>query len=234
LGGKYLPKKKETTKCPKCGGENEPDAKFCQKCGYSFEGVKVKVVTPITGPGVPTAPGVPTRGVPPIGSCFYHKNIPAAYICSICGRSICRDCAKSIGAMIVCPECYARRVPPGTVFPPTAETVVPPKPLITPFVLSMLSGVIISLNAILLPTLGPYWFLLLIWPELLKYLSVLIVIGLVTGVTVILGSLLIYRQDNKLAGSIMVIIGSIASLLVGGGFYIGIILGIFGGILALR
>jgi len=229
-----LSKKKETMKCPKCGAVNESNSKFCGKCGYAFEGVKVKVVTPITGPSVPVAPGLPTRRVPPIGNCFYHKNMPATYVCSVCGRSICRDCAKSIGGMIACSECYVRRVPPGTVLPPTGETVAPSKLSITPFVLSILSGVIISLNAILLPFVDPYWYLLLVWPELLSYLSGLIIVGLVIGVTVTLGSLLVYKQDNKSAGSIMVIIGSIASLLIGGGFYIGIVLGVAGGILALK
>lgn len=40
---KFYPseEEKEGKECPNCGAINELEAKFCEECGYNFEGLKV-------------------------------------------------------------------------------------------------------------------------------------------------------------------------------------------------
>jgi DNA-directed RNA polymerase subunit RPC12/RpoP len=54
--------------------------------------------------------GMPMRAIR-VGSCFYHPDLPAVYVCNRCGKNICRDCAKSYGGLILCPQCYSYAVP---------------------------------------------------------------------------------------------------------------------------
>jgi DNA-directed RNA polymerase subunit RPC12/RpoP len=124
--------------CTKCGTKNPKDAVYCMNCGSPLEEKEtvtlrpaappavtkpvpgVKVVKPIT-PGAPVSTAVPTAvptRIPSIGSCFYHPNLLAAYLCSRCGRPICRDCAKAHGDLIFCPQCYATAVPQPVAAPP--------------------------------------------------------------------------------------------------------------------
>ncbi|MEM2567919.1 MAG: zinc ribbon domain-containing protein [Candidatus Bathyarchaeia archaeon] len=120
--------------CPKCGTKNPKDAVYCMSCGSPIEEKEtitlkpatppavtkpvpgVKVVKPIT-PGAPITTAAPMR-IPSIGSCFYHPSLLAAYLCSRCGRPICRDCAKAHGDLIFCPQCYASSVPQPVAAPP--------------------------------------------------------------------------------------------------------------------
>jgi len=96
--------------CPKCGAANRDDATFCSSCGTSFAAPAVKPVpsVKVVRPAVPSS--VPYR-VPPPGMCYYHPNLPAQYICSRCGRAICRDDARFYGDLVLCPQCYAGIVP---------------------------------------------------------------------------------------------------------------------------
>ena len=59
-------------------------------------------------------------------------------------------------------------------------------------------------------------------------------VGLILGFIVLLGALMLhYKPANKKAWGIMIIAFSIPSVIMGGGFIIGFILGIIGGKLAL-
>ena len=58
-------------------------------------------------------------------------------------------------------------------------------------------------------------------------------IGLVFGIIVIVGAFLIYMPGKEIIGGIVVLIFSIVSIVALGGFFIGLILGIIGGILGL-
>lgn len=213
-----------TKKCPKCGAENEDDATFCSKCKAPLEPVErfavpttkkpvpsVKVVSPITKP----LPSAPVR-VPPPGMCFYHSNLPAVAVCSRCGRSICRDCAKQIGGLILCPQCYAGVAPIVPAPTPTSPAISPIN--LISMALSLAAGALVVSQGILWNSEAP--------PN-----TLFATIGLVLGVVVVLGAFLIYNPRYMAAGSVLVTTCSIASFYIGGGFWIGLTLGVIGGIL---
>jgi hypothetical protein len=55
-------------------------------------------------------------------------------------------------------------------------------------------------------------------------------VGLICGVLVLFGAIMLHsRPEHKRAWGIMVIVSSIPSIVTGGGFIIGFILGIIGG-----
>ncbi|MGC8849060.1 MAG: B-box zinc finger protein [Candidatus Bathyarchaeia archaeon] len=91
--------------CPVCNMENPYNAAFCFYCGSPLAAVvpTVKAIPVAPSPGYI---GIPTRAIK-VGSCFYHPNLPAIYVCNRCGKAICRDCAKSYGGLILCPPCSA-------------------------------------------------------------------------------------------------------------------------------
>jgi hypothetical protein len=59
------------------------------------------------------------------------------------------------------------------------------------------------------------------------------VFGIVSGILVIFGGALAYYRDLRTAGGILVILFSILSLFGGAGLFIGLILGVIGGVLIL-
>jgi MFS family permease len=112
------------------------------------------------------------------------------------------------------------------------------------FILSLIGGIII-LSVALLALAASF---LISEEELKRFLPVEIdienlrsivqiagLVGIVSGILVIVGAIMI--NSGKLRrvkiGGIIVIIFSIASIFAGGGFFIGLILGLIGGILAL-
>ncbi len=220
-------------KCPECGVENLEGATYCKSCGSSLMVVEaptkpvpaikpvpgVKVIKPITPPTGVTV--TPTR-VPAIGSCFYHRNLPAAYICSRCGRSICRDCSQQYQDLVLCPQCY-------TVVPPVAPK--PARPLIA-FLASLSGGILILINAMIIP-----WYLdslteIFSWMAVLDS-SALMMIGMVSAALAILGALLIYQPGYENIGVTTAIVSSLLGILIGGGFLAGTVLGVVGAILVL-
>ncbi len=58
------------------------------------------------------------------------------------------------------------------------------------------------------------------------------VLGLILGLLVIVGALLIYKR-KEVIGGVLVLIGSILSIVAGGGFLLGLVFGIVGGILGI-
>lgn len=124
--------------CPKCGKANPKRAKFCYDCGSSMypppavtsptgaptvsvqpapkPSPTVRVISPIgtpqPAPAVsPTAPTRVSMRVPSMGTCSYHRELPATYICSRCGRSICKACGRQYLNMMFCTQCYGVSVP---------------------------------------------------------------------------------------------------------------------------
>lgn len=113
--------------CSACGSGNADDAVFCSTCGTSFAEIKSQQVTPSVGgatkpvpvvrtitplaQAAPQYPAAVSRTQMTVGSCFYHPELPAAYICVRCGRSICVSCTKPYGQLTICPQCYWNLAP---------------------------------------------------------------------------------------------------------------------------
>ncbi len=219
----------------------------------------VRVVTPVT-------PGGPIR-VPAPGQCFYHPNLPAVYVCNRCGRAICRDDSKAYMDLVLCPQCYAGVVPavapqvPAPAYGPPmpAPAYGPPMPaapapayvapfappFIQPaapralwgFILSMIAGILIILNAAALLS-TPFYTL---WTGVFFWLPVIdpspthglvFAIGAIIGLIVVVGSILMLLGYGTI-GSIVVFPLAVLSLIIGGGFVAGFVLGVLGGILGM-
>ena len=96
------------------------------------------------------------------------------------------------------------------------------------FVISLIGGIFILLNGLIISVVGTV--------IAISFLSVgimLVALGLVFGVIVILGAALMRDPQKVKVGSILVLVFSIFSLPIGGGFIIGFLLGLIGGILGL-
>jgi uncharacterized membrane protein YidH (DUF202 family) len=59
------------------------------------------------------------------------------------------------------------------------------------------------------------------------------IFAVVFGIIVLLGAFLIYRPGKEMAGGILVIVFSAVSIIAGGGFLVGFVLGVIGGVLGL-
>jgi len=217
-------------KCPKCGVDNKDEATYCSGCGNLLVAAKtvpsVKVVQPIT-PGGAVAVPTSTIRVTPIGMCFYHTNLRAAYVCNRCGRAICRDCAKAYADLVMCPSCY-REVTPAV---PTAP---PPSRSLMPVILSLVAGILTlacGLGVLLSPSLLIFAFLV----YLVTGISItwVVILGVLAGFLTIAGALVLYQPGYETVGGIIVMVSSVLGLLAGGGFIVGFILGLIGGALAL-
>ncbi len=107
------------------------------------------------------------------------------------------------------------------------------------FMFALIAGIFILSNTALLG-IAATWF-----PELIptlpgestndtQILFTLTVIGLILGILVLLGALLLhFKPEKRRLWGVIIVIFSIPSVITGGGFIIGFILGIIGGIKAL-
>ena len=103
------------------------------------------------------------------------------------------------------------------------------------FMLSLIAGILILVNAVSVAAAAT-WFPWLI-PTLpgssgndVTILYSVAAVGLICGVLVLFGAIMLHsRPEHKKAWGIMVIVFSIPSIVTGGGFIIGFILGIIGG-----
>ncbi len=108
------------------------------------------------------------------------------------------------------------------------------------FTLSLIAGILIVCNAVAVGVAGAYfpW----IFPTLpgsdnnaTVPFATIAVIGLVCGALVLFGVIMLrIKPENKKAWGILIILCSIPSVITGGGFIIGFILGIIGGVKAFR
>ncbi|MGB9022357.1 MAG: zinc ribbon domain-containing protein [Candidatus Bathyarchaeia archaeon] len=266
-------------RCPSCGYNNRDDAVFCSSCGGSLAAPGALMMKPVPSVRVvtPVTPGAPMR-VPPPGMCFYHPSLPAVYICNRCGRAICRDDSKSYMDLVLCVQCYAGIVPPMAMAPPapTAQAYGPPAgpgpgfapfpgPMFGPvgapmmpggparslwgFIIAMVSGIVVLLNAGLLLAWQFYGGSFL-WANIFFWIckidgyacplpsgstatgNITFVLGVVIGLILIVGSILMILGYGTI-GSVVVFPMAVFSLIIGGGFIAGFVLGIVGGILGM-
>jgi len=108
------------------------------------------------------------------------------------------------------------------------------------FILSLLGGVFIMLVGFILSLIGSILMGLLgtfhppSMPILMGYGSLLGLLGITYGIIIILCAVKMHNEPENQTWSILIIIFSVLSLFgAGGGLYIGLILGVIGGILGL-
>jgi len=100
------------------------------------------------------------------------------------------------------------------------------------FIISLIAGILILINALVFVALASFF------EDLgLGFATGIMAgfgaMGLIFAVLVIIGAILIYMPGKEVIGGILVLIFSILSIFIGGGFIIGLILGIIGGALGI-
>jgi len=109
-----------------------------------------------------------------------------------------------------------------------------------PFTISLAAGILIVCNAVAVGIAGslfPWIFPTLPGSEnnATVPFAVITSVGLICGILVLLGAMMLHiKTENTKAWSIMIIAFSILSVITGGGFIIGFILGIIGGAKTLK
>lgn len=146
----------------------------------------------------------------------------------------CRYCGRVMPLNTVyCPFCGR----PQVVLPPPAPRIVSAGRLggrnIIAVVLSLLSGIMVLLNsaALLSPTFWALWSSIFFWLPTIGP-SYAFMLGALIGLTLVLGAIIMAIGNGALA-DVIIFPFAIFSLMIGGGFIAGMILGILGGILAI-
>jgi hypothetical protein len=100
------------------------------------------------------------------------------------------------------------------------------------FIVSLLAGIFILINGILIMIASAFIFVI---PIAGVFVALFGIGELIFGLIVMFGAIMINSDDPSKVrtGGIIVLIFSIISIIAGGGFLIGLILGLIGGILAL-
>jgi hypothetical protein len=105
------------------------------------------------------------------------------------------------------------------------------------FIVSLIAGILILINGLLVvavfAALGDMMSIIPGLEGLEGIMTAIGAIGLIFGILVLIGAILIYMPGKEIIGGILVLVFSILSIFIGGGFFIGMILGIVGGILGI-
>jgi hypothetical protein len=118
-------------------------------------------------------------------------------------------------------------------------TTTAPKKATAGFIISLIAGIMILFNALVFFALTSFvgsipMPVTIPGMELAEAVFATIgMIGLVFAIIVIIGAILIYMPGKEIIGGILVLIFSILSIIIGGGFVLGLILGIIGGALGI-
>jgi hypothetical protein len=108
---------------------------------------------------------------------------------------------------------------------------------IAAFALSLMAGSFILLNGLAFAVVGSI--IVLLFPPIGAATAALGIaslagFGLIFGVAVLIGALMMYSKPEKIRSwSALVLVFSITSVLIGGGFMVGFVLGVVGGVLGL-
>jgi hypothetical protein len=78
--------------CPRCGKQNEVDARFCARCGIEMATI------------------LPPQPVEGEMFCYRHPKRATLLSCGHCGRPVCTDCVKLGTAGPRCPDCAKSNV----------------------------------------------------------------------------------------------------------------------------
>jgi len=224
-------------KCPNCGTEFE----FCSHCGTRLVAPVAEVPLPVTledrlrmrfekreeapppelpvlPPVAPPLPPTPKEAVsPPTLTCSIHPGVAATTVCDLCGKPLCNECLTSYGELSLCKDDYRHIL----------ELQAPPAPL--PPKLSYgaaAASATLILLSIIIARLNP-WVASLIPSTGLSPL-----LGALSAVGILVGLFLRYAR-HEIAGALLIFLCSLISLIVGGGFFIGAVLGIIAGMIML-
>ena len=147
----------------------------------------------------------------------------------------CRNCGRLVPlAAVYCPYCGRPQVVL-TRKPPKVAVAAMPRLTgrrVIAFALSLVSGILVLLNsaALLSPSFYSFWSSLFFWLPILGR-TYAFTLGFVIGLTLIMGSIIMVLRSGALA-DVIIFPFAVFSLIVGGGFIAGMVLGIIGGILA--
>jgi hypothetical protein len=153
-----------------------------------------------------------------------------------------------------CPNCYNMHVPkpiaPGAVapgMPPAGPYMQPPGGVVygpfprpffllgnwwVPIILFSIAAALIAINgvALLSPVFFAIWVGFFPWVIPLGYFS--FILGIILGL-VIIGGLVLYFIGFRVLSAFLVFPAAIVSLFIGGGFIIGVIIGVFASMLVI-
>lgn len=147
----------------------------------------------------------------------------------------CRNCGRLMPmAAVYCPYCGRPQVIMARKPPKVRPAVIPQLTgrRIIAFVLSLVSGILVLLNsaALLSPSFYSFWSPLFFWLPILGR-TYAFALGFVIGLTLIMGSIVMILRSGALA-DVIIFPFAVFSLIIGGGFVAGMVLGIIGGIFA--
>ena len=147
--------------------------------------------------------------------------------------------AQAVGPPPMAPTFVPPPMPPA---PAAAFPVYPPPPMYAQappralwgFILSVIAGILVILNAAALLAPGFYsmWIGVFFWLPALGTASLAFAIGVIIGLILVIGSILMLLGYGTI-GSIVVFPMAVLSLILGGGFVAGFVLGVLGGILGM-
>jgi hypothetical protein len=102
------------------------------------------------------------------------------------------------------------------------------------FILAMIAGILVLLNAaaLLSPSFYAMWSTVFFWLPAVGPASLAFAIGAIIGLILVIGSILMLLGYGTI-GSIVVFPLAVLSLIIGGGFVAGFVLGVLGGILGM-
>jgi hypothetical protein len=127
----------------------------------------------------------------------------------------CHQCRKDFKVFPACPQCGLPLVPRATAG----------------LVVSEIAGAIVLITAFLVLLFYPIFAAILSalgLGILIGYGLIIVIVGLVSGILMMVGGALIYLPGKERAGAAIVLVFSIVSIVVLGGFIVGITMGIVG------
>jgi hypothetical protein len=223
----------------------------------------VRVVTPVS-PGSPVRVPAPGQCYyHPNLPAVYVCNRCGRSICRDDSKAymdlvLCPQCYQGVVPMVAAPQAAPSMAPPMQMQQPMAPPmqmaqpmpppmaapafVAPMPPLYAPappralwgFILAMIAGILVILNAaaLLSPSFYALWTGVFFWLPAVGPASLTFAIGAIIGLILVIGSILMLLGYGTI-GSIVVFPLAVLSLLIGGGFVAGFVLGVLGGILGM-
>ena len=196
--------------CESCGSYVPDGSAICFGCGVPLRGSQAHNPVPYTRGLAPARTGWPNRG-------------------SVQG--------PQYGPMYEPPTMIMSGGP--IMAPPFGGPFFQPKPprALWAFILSMVAGILVILNAAALLSNAFYsmWVQIFFWIPVLDASpqhGLVFAIGTIIGLILVMGSILMILGYGTI-GSIIVFPLAVVSLIIGGGFVAGFVLGVLGGILGM-